>query len=71
MKLEDLLLRINGDTLLRLFDIETGGCVFFDRSSKVSRRFNNYYVETVGTLGGTLSVSIVKLDDVLQSTTCF
>lgn len=65
MRLEDLLIRINGDTLLRLFDIETGDCVFFDRSSKVSRRFNNYYVETVGTLGGTLSVSIVKLDDVL------
>lgn len=65
MKLEDLLLRINGDTLLRLFDIETGVWFFFDRSFKVPRRFNNYYVETVGTLRGTLSVSIVKLDDVL------
>ncbi len=65
MRLEDLLIRINGSTLIRLFDIETGGCVFFDCSSKVSRRFNNYYVENVDILGGTLSVSIVKLDDVL------
>lgn len=65
MRLEDLLIRINADTLLRLFDVETGLCVFFDRSYRVSRRFNNYYVENVGTLGGTLSVSIVKLDDVL------
>ena len=65
MGLEDLLLRINAGTLLRLFDIETGDCVFFDLSSKVPSRFNNYYVETVGTLGDTLSVSIVKLDDLL------
>lgn len=65
MRLEDLLIRINGNTLLRLFEVETGRCIFFDRSYRASRRFNNYYVEDVSTLGGTLSVSIVKLDDVL------
>lgn len=65
MRLEDLLIRLEFDTSLSIFDIETGDVFYYHCSSYVPSEFNKYYLDSIGTFNNTLSVSIIDLDDML------